>query len=207
MRMVLPRRSMLADFGKNGPGSATDQVLSKRDTQLMRLRRISRRLSGNHDCACKVCDESLQNDPAAIQLSVAGDGHLATAFERGEQSAFSGDGDACRVMVENRETLTSTGIVRPAGNGKGSLTDGGEHELLFEDLSHHRFASQPTQTGESEHDGIKFSIREFAESRVDIAPQVNNAHGRESMPQLDLSSEAARTDARSRREGIDPSSI
>jgi hypothetical protein len=105
-------------------------------------------------------------------------------------------------MIEKINPFVSAGIVNTTGDTKSSLTYGGQHKSLIKDLTHHRLAAEAAEAGESQNNAIKLAIGEFAKPGIDISTQVEDLHGRESMPQLDLSSKAARTDARCRRKRI-----
>ncbi len=79
----------------------------------------------------------------------------------------------------------------------GSMKDFIEH------LAYDRFAAQASQAGKGENDGVELAVGKLSQACIDIAAQRGDPHGRESMPQLNLSAQAAGANSRRRRKGID----
>ena len=73
--------------------------------------------------AIRFCHQSVEPEPAAVELRVGGDGGLAAAAEpRGERPLGIHD-DAGRGVIQSLESVTRTGIVRAAFDADHPLAD------------------------------------------------------------------------------------
>src|SRR6187399_2194835 len=168
MRIVLPRSSMLADFGQNAAGAATDEVFAQGNAELMGTVRIATDLSLYHDRSREIGDQTFEADLAVFQNGMTRNRHLATAFKSGKESAFRSDRDARRHMVENGELFPRGCIVVATRNPEGSLSNCGQHKFLVENLGHDRFFPQSAKSREREDDAVELSIGKLAQPGIDV---------------------------------------
>ena len=97
--------------------------------------------------------------------------NFAASFKRGQQSTFGGHCKTRRLMIQDRKPFHRRGIVVTAGDPERSLTDRRKHEVFIENLADDGFASQASQAGKSENDGVELALGEFSKPRIDIAAQ------------------------------------
>src|SRR5579859_842026 len=122
--------------------------------------------------------------------------YLAAALQRREQRAFGDDGGASLGVVEGSEDFGGLGVGEAALRGDGALTDGGHADVRGKGFADAVGPAEAVESGFGEHHGVVLAAFDFAQTSVDIAPQVAQIEIGTKVPELRLAAEAAGTHAR-----------
>src|SRR5262249_3079510 len=98
-------------------------------------------------------------------------------------------------------------IAGAANNAKRSLADCRDHDVIIKDLRDSLLMAKTLEAGNREDDSVVFAAGHFPQSCINISTKRKEIQGRESMPQLHLPSETARSDSRSRAQVLKPGAV
>ena len=107
-------------------------------------------------------------------------------------------------VIESGQIAAGCAVVRAAQDAERPLADGGNHHLRFQHLGNPVPVTQALQTSYRQDNSIKVAAVEPAQSRVHVSTKGSHMERRVAMPDLNLASQAARTDSCARRKLPEP---
>src|ERR1039458_1211859 len=146
--------------------------------------------------AVGVGDDGFEVQFSIPHCSERSNGDLAASAEAVEQRSLASSGGAGGSIVQKCQVLAGSRVAFADFDAERALSSGGAHDLGGNDLLDQLRFAQALQPGRSQDDGIVFALFEFAQPRIDVAPQgMNVAIGADGL-QLRLAAQAGRSHAR-----------
>ena len=190
---------MRVNLRQNFAGAALEKLLRQTLADLLSAAHRARPCPAHHASPVRRRDQGNQSQGIALDGSVGGNRHLATATEPSEKGTLGERCQTRREVIEASNELPCARVLLADFDGQRTLANCRDHALGGKELGDARLKPQPLQSRRGQHDGLELSFIQFPQARVEIATQGPNFQVRAKKAQLACPPKAAGADPAARQ--------